>query len=47
MDKMIAHNEKDAQKRRATWEEKYLFFQTISTKTPTLTPINMSYIEQE
>ena len=27
MDKMIAHNEKDAQKRRATWEEKYLFFQ--------------------
>lgn len=26
MDKMIAHNEKDAQKRRATWEEKYLFF---------------------
>ena len=27
MDKLIAHNEKDAQQRRATWEEKFLFFQ--------------------
>ncbi len=26
MDKLIAHNEKDAQMRRATWEEKCLFF---------------------